>query len=51
VARASLLWFPLWVLLARWSAGRRWLHLGYLAVAAPLMLVGGVTFTQGHWVG
>jgi hypothetical protein len=51
VSRSTLLWFPLWLLLARWSLSRRWLHLGYLAVAPALMLVGVVTFTSGRWVG
>lgn len=51
VARATLLWWPLWLLLAR--AGRRWewAHLGYLAVAPALMAVEVVTFVTGHWVG
>lgn len=51
VARSSLLWFPLWLLLAQWSLRRRWLHLAYLAVAPPLMIVGLIGFTTGHWVG
>lgn len=51
VARSTLLWFPLWLLLARWSVSRRWLHLGYLAVGPPLMAAGVVAFTSGHWVG
>jgi len=51
IARATLLWWPLWVLLAR--AARRWRLAGwaYLAAAPPLMLIGVVAFTQGHWVG
>jgi hypothetical protein len=51
VARATLLWWPLWVLLAR--AGGRWPPAGmaYLAIGPPLMIVGVVAFTQGHWVG
>ena len=51
VSRSTLMWFPLWLLLARWSASRRWLHLGYLTVAPALMLVGVITFTSGRWVG
>jgi hypothetical protein len=51
VARSTLLWFPLWLLLARWSMTRPWLHRGYLAVAPALMIVGVVTFTSGRWVG
>lgn len=51
VARSTLLWFPLWLLLAKWSVSRRWLHVSYLAVAPSLMAVGVVAFTSGHWVG
>jgi hypothetical protein len=51
VARSTLLWFPLWLLLARWSVSRRWLHVGYLAVAPALMALGVLAFTSGHWVG
>ena len=51
VARASLLWWPLWLLLARASVRHRWVHVGYLAVAPALMAAGVVAFTQGHWVG
>jgi hypothetical protein len=50
VARSTLLWFPLWLLLARWSVRRRWLHLSYLAVAPALMVVGTLTFTSGRWL-
>jgi Mannosyltransferase (PIG-V) len=51
VARSTLLWFPLWLLLARWSLRWRWLHVGYLAVSPALMVVGVIGFTTGHWVG
>jgi hypothetical protein len=51
VARSTLLWFSLWLLLARWSLRWRWLHVGYLAVSPALMVVGVVAFTTGHWVG
>jgi hypothetical protein len=51
VARSTLLWFPLWLLLARWSVSRRWLHVSYLAVAPALMAVAVIAFTSGKWVG
>jgi hypothetical protein len=51
VARSTLLWFPLWLLLARWSLNRRWVHVAYLSVSPPLMIVGVIAFTTGHWVG
>jgi hypothetical protein len=54
VARATLLWFPLWLLLAGWLdrrwARERWVP-AYLAVAGPLMAVNVLTFTSGRWVG
>ena len=51
VARATLLWWPLWLLLARFATGRRWAHAAYLSIAAPLMAVAVIAFAQGHWVG
>lgn len=51
VARATLLWFPLWILLAEQAGRRAWVHTGYVAVAAPLMAVLTLTFTSGRWVG
>ena len=51
VARATLLWWPLWLLLARFTADRRWAHAAYLSVAPALMAAAVVAFVQGHWVG
>ncbi|MDQ1706163.1 MAG: hypothetical protein QOF18_2529 [Frankiaceae bacterium] len=51
VARTTLLWWPLWLLLAHASTQRRWVHPVYLAVAPALMAAGVVTFVGGHWVG
>lgn len=51
VARATLLWFPLWLLLAELASRRPWLHTAYLAVATPLMAAGVLAFTAGRWVG
>lgn len=51
VARATLLWFPLWVLLASAAGRRPWLGWAYVAVSAPLMAVGVLTFHAGRWVG
>jgi hypothetical protein len=50
VARTTLLWWPLWLLLAEWSTRRRWVHPAYLSVAPALMALLVVTFVQGHWV-
>ncbi len=51
VARATLLWFPLWVLLAQAAARWKWVHPAYLTVAAPLMASAVLTFSAGRWVG
>ena len=51
VARATLLWFPLWLLLAEAAQRRPWLHTAYLSLSAPLMAVGVLAFTSGRWVG
>ena len=51
VGRATLLWFPLWLLLAELAARRPWVHTAYLVVATPLMAVAVLTFTAGRWVG
>jgi len=51
VARATLLWWPLWLLLARAAGRHTWVHPAYLSVAPPLMAAGVVAFVQGHWVG
>jgi hypothetical protein len=51
VARATLLWWPLWILLAVAGARHRWVHALYLTLAVPLAAAGIVAFTQGQWVG
>ncbi|MDP9183770.1 MAG: hypothetical protein M3P04_13460 [Actinomycetota bacterium] len=51
VARATLLWFPLWLLLAEAMGRRPWLQSAYVTVATPLMAAGVLTFTAGRWVG
>jgi hypothetical protein len=51
VARATLLWFPLWLLLGEVLSRRPWLRAAYLATAAPLMAAGVLTFHAGRWVG
>jgi hypothetical protein len=51
VGRATLLWWPLFVLLALAAARRPWVHTAYLAVSAPVMALLVLTFTSGRWVG
>jgi len=50
-ARAALIWFPLYTLLARLTWQRDWLHVAVLSVTAPLAIVFTVTFVQGGWLG
>lgn len=51
VGRATLLWWPLWLLLARASLRRRSVHVAYLALAPPLMFTLVLAFSAGRWVG
>lgn len=51
VGRATLLWWPLFVLLAVAGLRRPWVHTAYVALAAPLMALLVLTFTSGRWVG
>jgi hypothetical protein len=49
--RSALVWFPLYLLLARWSLSRRWLHEAVVWVCAPLMFGIALAFSQGSWIG
>ena len=51
VGRATLLWWPLFVLLAVAAVRRPWLHTAYVALSAPVMALLVLTFTSGRWVG
>jgi len=51
VGRATLLWWPLFVLLASAGLRRPWIHTAYVAVSAPVMALLVLTFTSGRWVG
>ena len=51
VGRATLLWWPLFVLLALATVRRPWLQTAYVAVSAPVMALLVLTFTSGRWVG
>jgi hypothetical protein len=51
VGRGTLLWWPLWLLLARASLHRGWVHRAYLTVAPALMVTYVIAFTGGGWVG
>ncbi|WP_129840266.1 mannosyltransferase family protein [Streptomyces sp. RFCAC02] len=51
VPRSALLWWPLWIGLARLSLRWSWVKEAYAAIAAPLMVVLALTFTSGGWAG
>ncbi len=51
VSRATLLWFPLWLLLAGALRSRAWLHTAYLWLSGPLMAGLAVAYTSGGWIG
>lgn len=50
VPRASLTLFPVWMLLGLWVTWSRVFAVLYVAIAAPMMVVGVVGFVQGHWI-
>ena len=50
IPRSTLLWWPLWLLVARLGLRHRGFLWTYLAVAAPLMATMVITFTRGAWV-
>ena len=49
--RAALVWFPIYLLLARVTVRREWLHQAVIAMTAPLMVVFVLLFNQSKWVG
>lgn len=49
--RAALVWFPIYLLLARVTIRREWLHYCVVAGTAPLMVVFVLVFNEGRWVG
>ncbi|MDF2711449.1 MAG: hypothetical protein K0R62_7101, partial [Nonomuraea muscovyensis] len=51
IPRSLLLWFPLWVALARLATARRWVIVVYAMVAGPLMVLGTLRFLSGAWAG
>ncbi|MFC6885563.1 MULTISPECIES: mannosyltransferase family protein [Actinomadura] len=51
VPRATLLWWPLWIVLAAWSLRSRRFTAFYLCLVAPLSTVFAVTFLTGRWAG
>ena len=51
VPRATLLWWPLWVVIARVTLRRPWTLAAYLAVSLPLAVLWVAAFTTGRWAG
>lgn len=51
VPRSLLLWFPLWLALARFTLRRPVAFAAYLALLAPFSVVSVLLFTTGHWAG
>ncbi|MFF5427885.1 MULTISPECIES: mannosyltransferase family protein [unclassified Streptomyces] len=51
VPRAGLLWWPLWIALARATVDRPRLWTAVLCLSAPLSVVLAVTFFSGRWAG
>ncbi|WP_406420393.1 mannosyltransferase family protein [Streptomyces sp. NBC_00842] len=51
IPRATLLWWPLWIVLAGWSLRRPRFMTAYLCLAAPLTTVFALTFLSGRWAG
>jgi hypothetical protein len=50
VPRSVVVLFPVWMLLGLWMSRWRAVAWTYVAIAAPLMIVGVIGFTQGHWI-
>jgi hypothetical protein len=51
IPRATLTWWPLWVVLAGFSLRRPAVYHAYLAVLAPFMVALTLAFTNGRWAG
>jgi hypothetical protein len=49
--RAALVWFPLYLLLAKVTVRRDWLHTSVIVLTAPLMAVFVLVFNETGWVG
>lgn len=51
IPRSLLLWFPLWVGIARLSGRWRWVIVVYALVLGPLMVLNTLRFLTGAWAG
>ncbi|WP_423834805.1 mannosyltransferase family protein [Streptomyces manipurensis] len=51
IPRSTLLWWPLWIALATWSARRPRIESTYLYVVGPVCVTVAITFLTGRWAG
>ncbi|MET8141657.1 mannosyltransferase family protein [Sphaerisporangium sp. NPDC005288] len=51
IPRSLLLYFPVWVLVAKIATGRAWVMTLYALILGPLMLLHSALFLSGAWAG
>ncbi|MFF3214352.1 mannosyltransferase family protein [Streptomyces sp. NPDC002886] len=51
IPRSTLLWWPLWIVLAGWSLRRPRVQALYFYAAGPLTTIVAITFLTGRWAG
>jgi hypothetical protein len=51
IPRSLLLWFPLWVLIAKAATRRPWVIAVYALICGPLMYLNAARFLTGAWAG
>ncbi|MBF8188227.1 hypothetical protein ITP53_21330 [Nonomuraea sp. K274] len=51
IPRSLVLWFPLWVLVAKVATRRAWLIVLYATICGPLMMINTARFLSGAWAG
>jgi len=51
IPRSLLLWFPLWILVAKVATRRPWVMVVYALIFGPLMLLNAERFLSGAWAG
>jgi hypothetical protein len=50
VPRAALVLFPVWMIIGLWMSRSRLVRVGYVSLAAPLMVIGVAAFVHGRWI-
>lgn len=50
VPRSAVVLVPVWMLLGWWMSRSRWLRVGYVVVATPLLVLVTMRFAQGQWI-